>query len=630
MSLQPLIDRVMQADLLRFSTAGSVDDGKSTLIGRLLYDSRSIYDDQLTAVEAASTKSGQDTVDLALVTDGLRAEREQRITIDVAYRHFSTPKRRFIIADTPGHEQYTRNMATGASTADLAVVLVDASQGVLTQSRRHGYIAVLLGIRYIVLAVNKMDKVEYDRRVFERIRDEFVTYIQRVGDVQITCIPVSALKGDNVVTTSEHMPWYTGPTLLHYLETVNVHDASPHPFRMAVQYVLRPTPDYRGYSGLIASGTVRQGDAVKLLPSGLTARISEVRLPSGTAPQASAGQAATLCLDRELDVSRGDLLCAPDAPPVAASQIEATVVWMHTEPLHLQRPLLIKHTTRAVRAQVLALHHRIDPNTLEHQSADSLELNAIGQVSIRLFRPLLCATYRANRTTGAFILIDPVTHATVAAGMITEAHASQYIAPGSPNLTRHTGRITLSQRTALMHQQPATVWLTGYSGSGKSTIACALEERLVHMGHPTMVLDGDNIRHGLNRDLGFSPDDRTENIRRVAHVAQLMNEAGLIVIVSFISPYRTDRAAAREIIGPDRFIETLVDTPLAVCEARDPKGLYAKARAGQITDFTGIDAPYERPEVPDLTLDTVNASVDDAVTRCLQALEARGVIPSAT
>ncbi len=626
MSIQPLIDRVMQADLLRFSTAGSVDDGKSTLIGRLLYDSRSIYDDQLSAVEAASAKSGQQTVDLALVTDGLRAEREQRITIDVAYRHFSTPRRRFIIADTPGHEQYTRNMATGASTADLAVVLVDASQGVLTQSRRHGYIAVVLGIRHIVLAVNKMDKVGYDRHVFERIRDEFSAYIRQIGDVHLTCIPVSALVGDNVVTRSENTPWYTGPTLLHHLETVDVHDRSPRPFRLAVQYVLRPTPDYRGYSGVVASGTIQQGDSVKVLPSGLTARISEIRVPSGVAHQATAGQAVTLCLDKELDISRGDMLCAPDQTPVAASQIEATVVWMHADPLRLHRPLLIKHTTRTVRAQVLALKYRIDLNTLEHQPADTLELNSIGQVTIQLYRPLLCDRYADNRATGAFILIDPTTHATVAAGMITQARASHYTASEALNLTRHTGRITLSQRAEILHQQPATIWLTGYSGSGKSTIAYALEERLVRMGHPAMVLDGDNIRHGLNRDLGFSPEDRTENIRRVAHVAQLMNEAGMIVIVSFISPYRADREAAREIIGPDRFIETLVDTPLQVCEARDPKGLYAKARAGLIPDFTGVDAPYERPEVPDLTLDTVNASVEDAVTRCIQALESRGVI----
>ncbi|MHB9132390.1 MAG: sulfate adenylyltransferase subunit CysN [Armatimonadota bacterium] len=627
-----LIEEAERADLLRFTTAGSVDDGKSTLIGRLLHDSKSIYEDHLTAVVEASRRNGHESVDLALLTDGLKAEREQRITIDVAYRHFSTPRRRFIIADTPGHEQYTRNMATGASTADLAVILIDACQGVVTQSRRHGFIASLLGIRHLLIAVNKMDLVEYSRDVYDRICEDYTAYAAGLSCGDLTFIPISAIHGDNVVQPSQRMSWYQGPTLLHHLETVDITPGdTPDEFRFPVQYVLRPDADFRGYCGTVASGSLSVGDLVVALPSGKRSPLSRILTPAGEAGEARARQAVTLCLEDDLDISRGDMLAHADQLPWEATEVEATLIWMDTRPLHLNHTLLVKHTTRPVRGQCVELRHRIDPNTLREEPADTLRLNEIGQVRLQLYQPLLCDAYARNRQTGSFILIDPVSNATLAAGLITGVGQVEeipgYVTPLTQrHLTRHHGQVEPERREQLLRQRPTTLWLTGLSGGGKSTLAYALEKRLITAGYACVVLDGDNIRHGLNQDLGFSPRDRSENIRRVAEVAKLFNEAGLIVITSFISPYRADRDLARRIIGEERFIETFVDAPLEECERRDPKGLYKKARDGQIPEFTGISAPYESPEAPALSLDTLHFAVDELVQHCWNYLIARGDI----
>lgn len=631
MTAIPLIEEAERADLLRFTTAGSVDDGKSTLIGRLLHDSKSIYEDHLASLAEASRRNGHTEMDLALLTDGLKAEREQRITIDVAYRHFSTPRRRFIIADTPGHEQYTRNMATGASTAELAIILIDAEQGVVTQSRRHGFIASLLGIRHLLIAVNKMDLVEYRQKVFDNIRDEYTAYAAGLTCPDLTFIPISALCGDNVVVPSAHMPWYDGPTLLTHLETVDVNmDGGNDAFRFPVQYVLRPHADFRGYCGTVAAGSLQVGDIVTALPSGKRSQVSSILTPAGEAPQAHFRQAVTLCLEDDLDISRGDMLVRAEQMPWEARELEAMLIWMDTRSLYLNQTLLIKHTTRLVRGQCTALLHRVDPNSLEQQPADTLKLNEIGKVRLQVFQPLLCDAYSRNRQTGSFILIDPVSNATLAAGLITGVRQVDDV-PGATtdeqrNLTRHHGQVGPEVRANLLKQRPATLWLTGLSGVGKSTVAYALEQRLIAAGHACVVLDGDNIRHGLNQDLGFSPRDRSENIRRVAEVARLFNEAGLLVITSFISPYRADRDLARRIIGDERFIETLVDAPLEECERRDPKGLYVKARAGQLPDFTGISAPYEAPEQAQLCLDTMYSSVDKLVQQCWEYLRGRGDI----
>lgn len=626
MKLGDLLHQAERADLLRFTTAGSVDDGKSTLIGRLLHDSKSIYEDTLAAVANASRKSGQTDIDFALVTDGLKAEREQRITIDVAYRHFATPRRRFIIADTPGHEQYTRNMVTGASTANLAVILIDARNGVVTQSKRHGFIASLLGIPHLVVAVNKMDLVGYSREAFEAIRDEYREFTAKLRTHDVTFIPISALRGDNVVYHSANMPWYEGPPLLSHLETV--HTASDNnliDLRFPVQYALRPHGDFRGYCGTVASGVIRVGDEIIVLPSGRASRVSRILGPNGEMDYAFPPQSITLCLKDELDISRGDMIVHPANLPWVAHGLEAILVWIDNTPLRLHTPYLIKHTTGLVRGQCEEVKFRIDPNTLHRQPAETLRLNDIGRVRLRLFRPLLCDEYERNRGTGSFILIDPITNFTAGAGMIID-RSHTYEAPrGATNIVRHVGRVTAEQRAQVLAQRPVTLWLTGLSGSGKSTLAYALEQRLIAAGHACVVLDGDNIRHGLNRDLSFSPEDRAENIRRVAEVAKLFNEAGLIVITSFISPYRKDRALARQIIGGDRFIEALVDAPLEECERRDPKGLYKKARAGQIPDFTGISAPYEAPEAPDLRLASAEATVDELVEQVWNYFTGRGL-----
>jgi len=623
MNVSDLVYQAERADLLRFTTAGSVDDGKSTLIGRLLHDSKSIYEDTLAAVENASRKSGQTSIDFALVTDGLKAEREQRITIDVAYRHFATPRRRFIIADTPGHEQYTRNMVTGASTANLAVILIDARNGILTQSKRHGFIAALLGIPHLVVAVNKMDLVDYSQDAYQSIRDEYNEFTAKLRTHDITFIPISALRGDNVVHHSANMPWYEGPPLLAHLETV--HTASDNnliDLRFPVQYVLRPSGDFRGYCGMVASGVIRVGDEITVLPSGRASRVSRILGPSGELDHAFPPQSVTLCLEDELDISRGDMIVHPANLPWVANGLEAILVWIDHTPLRLNAPYLIKHTTGLVRGQCEELKFRIDPNTLHRQPADTLQLNEIGRARLQLYRPLLCDEYERNRQTGSFILIDPVTNFTAGAGMIID-RSHTYEAPRA-NIVRHAGKVTVEQRAQVLEQRPVTLWLTGLSGSGKSTLAYALEGRLIAAGHACVVLDGDNVRHGLNRDLGFSPEDRAENIRRVAEVAKLFNEAGLIVITSFISPYREDRAQARRIIGDDRFIETLVDASLEECERRDPKGLYQKARAGQIPDFTGISAPYEAPATPDLRLETTETSVEQLVEKVWDYFSDRG------
>jgi bifunctional enzyme CysN/CysC len=635
MSIEELLKRNREADLLRFTTAGSVDDGKSTLIGRLLNDCKCIYEDHLAAVHADSRRLNREGVDLALLTDGLKAEREQGITIDVAYRYFSTPKRRFIIADTPGHEQYTRNMVTGASTANLAIVLIDARQGVLTQSKRHGFIASLLGIPHVVVAVNKMDLVDYSRDVYEEIRATYDAFTTKLRVTDLIYIPVSALHGDNVVRQSERMPWYDGPPLLSHLENVYIGgDRNFIDFRFPVQYVNRPSGEFRGYCGQIASGVVRVGDEVLALPSGQQSRVSRIVTFDGDREYAFPPESVTLCLEDEIDLSRGDLLAHPRNLPRLERDAEAMVVWMDQEPFRPHREYLVKQTTRTVRAVFGSLQYRVDPNDLHREEATELGLNEIGRVTMELFQPLMCDEYAQNRKTGSFIIIDPMSNRTVGAGMLIERarhkgsipSATAASQPVSRNITREASLVSTEDRQRVLRQRPATLWFTGLSGSGKSTLAKALEQELLRLGHAAFVLDGDNVRHGLNRDLGFSAEDRTENIRRVAQVARLMNDAGLIVLTSFISPYRDDREAAREVIGGERFVEVFVDAPLSICEERDPKGLYRKARAGEIESFTGVSAPYEPPADPELHLRSAVEAPDALVSRILDCLRRRGVL----
>jgi bifunctional enzyme CysN/CysC len=615
-------------DLLRFTTAGSVDDGKSTLIGRLLHDAGALYDDQLQSLRAKAQADGT-PIDLSLITDGLRAEREQRITIDVAYRYFATAKRRFIIADTPGHEQYTRNMATGASTADLAVILIDARLGVLTQSKRHGFIASLLGVPRVVVAVNKMDLVDFDQEVFERIRSEYGGFAARLGFVDLTFIPLCALDGDNVVTASARMPWYAGTPLLAHLESAYIGgDANLIDFRFPVQRVVRPNADFRGYSGQIASGIVRPGDAVVILPSGKRTRITRIVTFGGDLEYACPPQSVTLCLADDVDVSRGDMIAHPNNVPRLERVIEAMLVWMGDAPLAAGRTFRLKHTTSTVKATCTELTYRVNPDTLHREAASVLELNDIGRVRFTLFGPLAVDEYRKNRHTGSFILIDPVSHATVGAGMVIERRVvTDAVADGdaraSPNVVMQRGKVDSAERAGILGQQPVTVWLTGLPSFGKSTIAHALERELIDAGRACYVLDGDNLRHGLNRNLGFTPEDRKENIRRVAETARLMNDAGLIAIAALISPYREDRAAARRIIGLDRFIEVHVSADLATCERRDPKGLYAKARRGEVPEFTGVSAPYEVPDAPAMVLDTVANGPEACVAELFHVVSER-------
>jgi bifunctional enzyme CysN/CysC len=624
-----LLRREGEPDLLRLATAGSVDDGKSTLIGRLLHDANGLYEDH---IEALRKKAGRDgtALDFSLITDGLKAEREQGITIDVAYRYFSTPKRRFVIADTPGHEQYTRNMATGASTADVAVVLIDARLGILTQSKRHAFIASLLGVPHLVVAVNKMDLVDYDEGVFASIREEYLGFTARLGFADVTVVPVSALNGDNVVRRSDAMAWYPGVPLLTHLENAYIAgDRNRVDFRFPVQKVVRPDQRFRGYSGQIASGVVRPGDEIVALPSGKRSQVTRIVTYDGDLEYAFAPLCVTLCLADELDISRGDMLAHPNNVPRTERSLDAMVIWMTEKPLEVGRNYVLKHSANLVKASCAEIVYRVDPNTLHREDAAQLGLNEIGRVRITLFRPLFLDEYRRNRATGSFILIDPVTNVTVGAGMITDRQSAGHPGtagikpPASSDITWHASRVGLRDRASLLRQKPATVWLTGLSGSGKSTLAFELERRLIALGHACFVLDGDNIRHGLNRDLGFNPADRQENIRRIAEVARLFNEAGLIVITAFISPYAEDRDLARAIIGTERFLETYLTADLSICEQRDPKGLYVKARTGQIAEFTGVSAPYEPPAAPALALDTAARSVDDCVAAILDALSER-------
>jgi bifunctional enzyme CysN/CysC len=614
-----LLHRDGDPDLLRFTTAGSVDDGKSTLIGRLLHDADALYEDHIEALKKAAGGRG-DEIDFSFITDGLKAEREQGITIDVAYRYFATSKRRFIIADTPGHEQYTRNMATGASTADLAVILIDARLGVLTQSKRHGFISSLLGVPRLVVAVNKMDLVGYDQDAFERIKDEYTDFATRLGFGDLTFIPVSALRGDNVVHKSRRMPWFDGIPLLTHLENVYVGgDRNLIDFRFPVQRVVRPDQSFRGYSGQIAAGVVRPGDEIVVLPSGKRSRVTRIVTYDGDLAYAFAPLCVTLCIADDMDISRGDMIVHPKNLPHVERSVEAMVVWMSDQPLAVAKTYLVKHGSAVVKGSCAEIQYRVDPDTLRRDEGAQLGLNDIGRARFSFFKPLFVDEYQRNRQTGSFIVIDPLTNVTVGAAMvIARAGADQVSRQGaqgtvSRDISWQRGKVTADDRARLLRQWAATIWLTGLSGSGKSAIAMELEQRLIEAGHACFVLDGDNIRHGLNRDLGFSPSDRQENIRRIAEVAKLFNDAGLFVITAFISPYREDRGAAREVIGTERFVEVYLNASLDVCERRDPKGLYAKARAGQIAEFTGVSAPYEPPLLPDLTIDTGASSLDESV-----------------
>ena len=603
--------------LLRFITCGSVDDGKSTLIGRLLYDSKLIFEDQLATLRNDSRTAGTtgDEVDLALLLDGLEAEREQGITIDVAYRFFATDKRRFIVADTPGHEQYTRNMATGASTADLAVLLVDARNGLMTQTRRHSFICKLLGVRQVVLAVNKMDLVDYSEEVFDRIRADYEAFARSIGYEEVVCIPVSALTGENVTRRAESMAWYTGPTLLATLETARIPaEDADGPFRFPVQWVNRPNLNFRGFAGTVAGGSVRVGDPVIALPSGRSSRVKSVVTFDGDCALAARGEAVTLTLEDEIDVARGDVLCRADDRAEISDQIEARIVWMSDEPLIPGRSYIMKCATQTASMTVNRLKHAINVNTMEKLAAKHLDLNEIGVANIALDRQIVFDPYAANRQTGGFIIIDRMTNNTVGAGMI------DYGLRRAENIHWQAVDVNKAARAAMKGQAPGVLWFTGLSGSGKSTIANLVERRLHAAGKHTYMLDGDNVRHGLNRDLGFTEEDRVENIRRVAEVARLLTDAGLIVLVSFISPFRSERRMARDLMEAGEFHEVFVDTPLEICEQRDPKGLYKKARAGQIANFTGIDSPYEAPESPEVRLDTTKMSAEDCAERILDYL----------
>ncbi len=619
------MDAILRAhnekSLLRFVMCGSVDDGKSTLIGRLLYESKSLFADQLDALAADSRAVGTqgEALDFALLLDGLSAEREQGITIDVAYRHFSTDARHFIVADAPGHEQYTRNMVTGASTADCAVILVDARNGILTQTRRHSQLVALLGVRDVAVAVNKMDLVEFSQSRFCEIEEEFRRAAARFGLESVTCIPVCALSGDNVTERSEAMPWYEGPALLHYLETVEVErQEQARPFRMPVQWVNRPSLDFRGYAGTIAGGAVRAGDRVVVAPSGRATTVERIVTPDGDLGEAVAGQAVTLTLADEVDVTRGDLIAHVEKPPGVADQFEATVVWMADDPMLRGRSYLMRIGGKTVTATVAPLKYKLQIDSLEHVAADELELNEIGVCELELSQAIAFDPYAENRETGGFILIDRITNDTVGAGLI------HFALRRSHNVRWQALEIDRRVRALSLHQQPTVLWFTGVSGAGKSTIANLVESELHRRGHHTYLLDGDNVRHGLNSDLGFTEADRVENIRRVSEVAKLMVDAGLIVIVSFISPFKAERQMARSLFEPGEFLEIYVDTPLAVAEERDPKGLYGKARRGELSNFTGIDSPYEPPDAPEVQLRTTELAPAAAAREVLAQLERSG------
>lgn len=615
--IDAFLDGQRNKQTLRFITCGSVDDGKSTLIGRLLFESKAIFDDQLASLVSDSKQYGTqgEKMDLALLVDGLQAEREQGITIDVAYRFFATERRRFIVADTPGHEQYTRNMATGASTADLAVILIDARKGVLTQTRRHSRIVALMGIRHVVLAVNKMDLVGFGQTIFDAIVADYRAFAAGFGFASIQPIPVSGLDGDNVLHQSEQTPWYDGPSLMAYLDTVDVRDnRERHAFRMPVQWVNRPNLDFRGFCGRVAEGQVRPGDAVRVLPSGVQTRIKAVIAGFDEVELGHSGEALTLTLTDEVDASRGDVLVAADAPPEVADQFEARLLWLHEHAMTPGRPYLLKLATKEVTATVTEIKHRVDVNTGAHLAAKTLGLNEIATVNLSTSAPLVFEPYEVNRVLGSFILIDKLTLETVGAGMI------DFALRRASNIHWQALELTKTTRAAQKHQAPRCIWFTGLSGSGKSTLANLLEKRLHAEGMHTYLLDGDNVRHGLNRDLGFTEADRVENIRRVAEVAKLMVDAGLVVLVSFISPFCSERRMARELFAADEFVEVYLDTPIAECERRDVKGLYAKARKGELVNFTGIDSPYEAPESPEVRVQTTGTSPEACIEQIMKAL----------
>ncbi len=610
--------------LLRFITCGSVDDGKSTLIGRLLYESKVLPEDQLETVVSESRKWGTqgNDIDFALLVDGLAAEREQGITIDVAYRFFATDRRKFIVADTPGHEQYTRNMVTGASTADAAIILCDARAGILTQTRRHSFLVSLLGIRHVVLAVNKLDLMQYDESVFNDIVDSYNKFAAQLEFESITAIPISALRGDNIIIPSDNTPWYHGTTLLSYLETVNIDTERTQalPFRMPVQWVNRPNLDFRGFAGTLASGVVKPGDAIRVQPSGKTSHIARIVSADGDLPQAVAGQSITLTLTDEIDVSRGDVISTSEAPANSADQFESTIVWMHEDALLPGRPYLLKIGAKTVTATITTIKHQVNVNTLEHVAAKQLELNAIAVCNISTDQQIAFDAYQDNRDMGGFILIDRISNATVGAGML------HFALRRADNIHMQAVDVDKSARSALKSQTSCVVWFTGLSGAGKSTIANIVEKKLAALGHHTYLLDGDNVRHGLNKDLGFTDADRVENVRRIGEVAGLMVDSGLIVLTAFISPFRSERALARSLVDDKEFLEVYVETPLSVAEERDPKGLYRKARRGELKNFTGIDSPYEAPEQPEILVNTAAMSAEQAAERVIAELRRKGIL----
>jgi len=612
--------------LLRFITCGSVDDGKSTLIGRLLYESKMLFEDQLTQLEVDSKKVGTQAGDLdfALLVDGLAAEREQGITIDVAYRFFSTDKRKFIVADTPGHEQYTRNMITGASTADVAVILIDGRKGVLTQTRRHSYLVSLIGIRRVILAINKLDMVDYSEQVFNQIDKDYRAFAKNLGLQNIVSIPMSALKGDNITESSANTPWYKGPALMEYLENVQVEDSDigPGVFRLPIQWVNRPNLDFRGYSGMVVRGSIKPGDAIRVLPSGKESKVARIVTGDGDLDRAISGQSITLTLTDEIDISRGDVIAATDSPPSVADQFEATIVWMSEEPMLPGRPYLMKIGTRTVTATVSMLKHKVNVNTLEQIAVTKLELNEIGVCNLSSDRLIAFDPYIEDRDTGGFILIDRLSNNTIGAGML------HFALRRSQNIHWQAININKQAHAALKEQKPFMLWFTGLSGSGKSTVANLVEKKLYSLGKHTYMLDGDNVRHGLNKDLGFTDADRVENIRRIAEVAKLMVDAGQIVLVSFISPFRSERRMARDLVEPGEFFEVFIDTPIEVAEQRDPKGLYKKVRRGELTNFTGIDSPYEMPENAELRIDTTKQTPEQATEQIVSYLIENGLLGS--
>jgi bifunctional enzyme CysN/CysC len=634
-----MTDTNQQIELLRFTTAGSVDDGKSTLIGRLLYDSKSIFEDQMEAVEQASMNRGDEEVDLALLTDGLRAEREQKITIDVAYRYFATPKRKFIIADTPGHIQYTRNMVTGASTAELAIILIDARNGVLTQSKRHGFLATLLRIPHLMVAINKMDLVDYDQAVYNKIVQDYTEFSRKLNVQDVTYIPVSALRGDNVVDKSEKTPWYDGPTLLHHLETVNVGASlNKVDFRYPVQYVIRPNQNFRGYAGQISSGRIAKGEEVVILPSGLSSKVKSIVVAGKELAEANVGDSVILTLEDEIDISRGDMLVRTNNLPQKSNRVDATICWMSEEPMKTQASYWVQHTTRLVNGFISELNYKIDVDTMHRDPAETLTLNEIGRIQLTTTLPLYYDRYQLNRGTGSFVLIDPATNNTVAAGMIRgraqdveqlregEVDTAP-LRPKSSNVVWEQEGISLAQREERHGHTAAILWFTGLSGSGKSTIAKKLEQQLFADGVHTMYLDGDNLRHGLNGDLGFSSADRQENIRRAGELAKLSYAHGNVTLACFISPFAADRRFARQLVPEGKFLEIYVKCDLDVVKRRDTKGLYAKAMAGEIDSFTGISSPYEAPENAELVVETDIHTVDEIVAQIINELKIRGILP---